>query len=62
MGKQKGMEKVFIYFEKVYDCVQCQDVWRCKKNKGGPEKSKLCKNERETLDTSWKCFIPVIFI
>ena len=36
--KQKGLHVVFIDLEKAFDRVSGQDVWRCMREKGVPEK------------------------
>ena len=37
-GKQKGLHMVFIDLEKAYDRMPRQEVWRCMREKGVPEK------------------------
>ena len=37
-GKQKGLHIVFIDLEKAYDRMPRQEVWRCMREKGVPEK------------------------
>ena len=36
--KQKGLHMVFIDLENAYDGVPRQEVWRCMREKGVPEK------------------------
>ncbi|XP_068228009.1 uncharacterized protein [Palaemon carinicauda] len=36
--KQKGLHMVFIDMEKAYDREPCQELWRCMREKGVPEK------------------------
>ena len=36
--KQKGLHMIFIDLEKAYDRVPRQEVWRCMREKGVPEK------------------------
>ena len=37
-GKQKGLHMVFIELEKAHDRVPRQEVWRCMRETGVPEK------------------------
>ena len=38
LKKQKGLHMVFIDLQKAYDRVPRQEVWRCMREKGVPEK------------------------
>ena len=51
--KQKELNMVFIDLEKAYDRVPRQEVWRCIREKGVPEKCVIIVHDMNEGARSW---------